>query len=286
MSATSAVVRRFRGDGVTLVADTYGPTDAPPVVLAPGGGQTRFSWGGTAARLAQEGHYAVSLDLRGHGDSDWSPDGDYERDRFAADLRSVAAELGRPAVFIGASLGGIASLIAVSEAPNPSAVASALVLVDIAPHARPEGVKRVREFMRGAPDGFASLDEVADAIASYNPHRPRPRNLDGLRKNVRQREDGRWVWHWDPRFMSGRHLDEAGVVSREDRLERAARALALPTLLVRGGVSDLISPEDAAYFQTLVPHAEMVDVAGAGHMVAGDRNDVFTAAIVDFLHRQ
>jgi pimeloyl-ACP methyl ester carboxylesterase len=137
--------------------------------------------------------------------------------------------------------------------------------------------------------GFGSLDEVADAIQAYNPHRPRPTNLAGLEKNVRFR-DGRWYWHWDPAFMWGRHADsdETRIVDFEQRsraLEAAARGLTIPTLLVRGRQSDLLSEEGAQKFLGFVPHAQYADVAGAGHMVAGDRNDVFTDAVVEFLER-
>jgi peroxiredoxin len=133
--------------------------------------------------------------------------------------------------------------------------------------------------------GFGSLDEVADAIQAYNPHRPRPTNLSGLEKNLRKR-DGRWYWHWDPAFISGRlgGRDETrSSLVDPDRLQAAARALTIPTLLVRGRVSDLLSEEGAQEFLQLVPHARMVDVSGAGHMVAGDRNDLFNDAVVGFL---
>jgi pimeloyl-ACP methyl ester carboxylesterase len=180
----------------------------------------------------------------------------------------------------------VASLMAIGEAEDPDAVARALVLVDVAPRIEPEGVKRIGAFMTGNLDGFASLDEVADAIAAYNPHRPRPNDLSGLKKNLRQRDDGRWVWHWDPRFVAGRFgsPDETRLSSMDpERLPNAARNLRLPVLLVRGRMSDLLSEEGARELQELVPHARIADVAGAGHMVAGDRNDVFTAAVLDFL---
>jgi peroxiredoxin len=137
-------------------------------------------------------------------------------------------------------------------------------------------------------DGFASLQEVADAVAAYNPHRPRPADLSGLRKNVRQRADGRWVWHWDPRFQTGpreHNMDGHLSMVRAERLDTAARTLTAPVLLVRGKVSDLLSEEGARQFLALVPDAEFVDVEGAGHMVAGDRNDHFNNAVVGFLGR-
>ena len=276
--------------GLRLAADQVGDPGDPPVVLLHGGGQTRHSWHGTATRLADNGWRAISVDLRGHGDSEWPEDGDYTIDAFAGDIESLSRSLGEPPALVGASLGGISSLTAVGEAPE--GLARALVLVDVAPHIEPAGAQRIGDFMRsGMDDGFASLEEAADAVAAYNPHRPRPKNLSGLKKNLRQRPDGRWVWHWDPRFLGGMRggrgsEDETRTTdTRADRLDAAARALTLPVLLVRGRSSDLLSEQGAQDFAELVPHAEFVDVEGAGHMVAGDRNDVFNAGILDFLER-
>lgn len=279
---------RYAGvGGVTLAADVGGDPVNQTVMLLHGGGQTRHSWGGTMNELIRRGFHVVSVDLRGHGDSDWSPDGDYGGYLFPGDVEKVARHFDRP-VLVGASLGGISALMASSRADPP--VASALILVDVAPRLEPVGVERIREFMHEHIEtGFASLDEVADAIQSYNPHRPRPTNLAGLEKNVRFR-NGRWYWHWDPAFMLGRHSDSdetriAEFKKRSGDLEDAARALTIPTLLVRGRQSDLLSVEGALRFLELAPHSEFIDVADAGHMVAGDRNDVFTDAVVDFLER-
>jgi pimeloyl-ACP methyl ester carboxylesterase len=209
-------------------------------------------------------------------------------DPFVGDVRAVAATLPRPPVLVGASLGGLCSLVAIGEAPEQEAVARALVLVDVAHQVEAGGRDRIGQFMAAAPDGFASLEEAADAIQAYNPHRPRPKDLSGLAKNLRQREDGRWVWHWDPAFIFGVNgsRDETRVtVLQPDRLERAVDALRIPTLLVRGRSSDLLSEEGAQDFLRRVPHAEFADVAGAGHMVAGDRNEVFNQAILGFLER-
>ncbi|MEY2462825.1 MAG: hypothetical protein QOH64_963 [Acidimicrobiaceae bacterium] len=272
------------GDGVALAADVYGDEGAPPVVLLHGGGQTRHAWGTTALVLAEKGWRAYTVDLRGHGDSEWVADGDYSLDGFAKDVVALATGFDQLPALVGASLGGIASLTAIAEAPSP--IATALVLVDVAPRIEASGVARIGEFMTEHIDGFASLDEVADAVAAYNPHRPRPKDLSGLRKNVRLRDDGRWYWHWDPRFVGGRFgsIDETrSSMTEPGRLMAAARALTIPTLLVRGRMSDLLSEEGARELLELVPHARLVDVAGAGHMVAGDRNDLFNDAVVAFL---
>ena len=271
-------VKYYAGQGVRIAADVAGPLDGQPVVFQHGGGQTRAAWKRAVIVLAERGFRAISIDLRGHGDSEWSPDGDYRLDRHVDDLVHVVKLLKRPAVFVGASLGGLTSLLAVGEG---RVAAAGLVLVDIAPQMNPEGTQKIGAFMNANPYGFATLDEAADAVSAYLPHRPRPKDTSGLMKNLRLRDDGRLYWHWDPAMMSGR-TDRAGDTPR---LEAAARALKVPTLLIRGGLSQVISPEGAKAFLSLVPHAEFVDVSGADHMVAGDDNDAFNTAVISFITR-
>ncbi len=268
-------------DGITLRADARGDPGAPAVLFLHGGGQTRHAWGGTAEALARDGRCAISLDLRGHGESDWATgDAPYRLERFAADLRAVVAQLEAPPALVGASLGGLASLLAIGEAE--AELASAAVLVDIAPRIEPKGAQRITSFMVGRPDGYESLEEVADAIADYTRHRSRPRDLESLKKNLRVGANGRYHWHWDPRFMGAD--GPAEIVDRR-RLFASARRLAIPTLLVRGRESDILSDEGVREFLEHLPNAQYIDVGGAGHMVAGDRNDAFTEAVRAFLAR-
>ncbi len=271
--------------GVVLRGDARGSPADRAVLLLHGGGQTRHSWAGTARRLAAEGWYAVALDLRGHGESDWSPDGAYGIDDFVEDLAAVVGHFEQPPVLVGASLGGMTSLLAQGE--SEAGVASALVMVDVTPRIEPRGVGRIVDFMTAQPEGYASLEEAADAIAAYRPQRSRPDDLSGLAKNLRRGEDGRYRWHWDPRFVNRRRLERARANPASfhdpDRLLNAARRLRIPTLLVRGRESDVVSREGAEEFLRAAPHARFVDVSGAGHMVAGDRNDAFSDAVVEFL---
>ena len=176
-------MRITAAEDVTLAADAFGDPEDPPVVLLHGGGQTRHAWGNTAHQLGSNGWYALTVDLRGHGDSDWSPDGIYSLERFASDIRRVSASLPERPALVGASLGGMASLLAIGESEMP--VASALVLVDVAPPSRWREWPASELFMRQGLDGFPDLESAADAIASYNPHRPRPKDLSGLTKNLR-----------------------------------------------------------------------------------------------------
>jgi len=269
-------------NGMQIVADEW-PGDGPSVVLAHGGGQTRHSWGGTAAVLSSHGHRVLSMDLRGHGDSGWDPNGDYSMSAYRDDALAVAQWIGGPVAWVGASLGGMTGLHAVDVAPDRF---SALILVDITPRPAAAGVSRILEFMaKDAANGFATLDDAADAIAAYQPHRPRPTDLSGLAKNLRLGDDGRWRWHWDPAFLDTRTdgTSEHARDAHHGELEAIARRLTLPMLLVRGKLSDLVTDAEATEFRQMVPHAQYVDVAGAAHMIAGDKNDVFTDAVVQFL---
>ncbi len=267
------------GAGLTIRGDAWGPEGGRTVFLLHGGGQTRHVWKGAGETLGEAGYRAIAFDARGHGDSDWVEDGVYDQDQNVADLVEVSNALGgEPPVLVGASMGGGSSLVAIGD---NRLRAAALVLVDMAPRIEPEGSKKIREFMDQKPEGFETLEEVAAAIANYQPHRKRPRNLDGLVKNVRLAENGRYVWHWDPR----RRIRKWDMDEYRKRLERCADNLPLPALLVRGGLSDVLSEDGAQAFLAQCPHAEYVNVADAAHMVAGDRNDIFAGAVIEFLLR-
>lgn len=271
--------RWLGAQGVTIAGDSWGGPEGPLVLLQHGGGQTRHAWKNVGEALGAVGYYAVAFDARGHGDSDWAADGVYGQDIMVEDLACVLRALGRQrAVLVGASMGGATSLVAVGE---DRVDATALVLVDIAPRIEPEGVEKIQAFMNQRPEGFDSLEEVAQAIGAYQPHRKPPKDLAGLAKNLRLTPEGKYRWHWDPRFMTLRREMDKRLV----RLEACASALELPTLLVRGGLSDVLSEEGAAAFLVSCPHSEYVNITDAGHMVAGDRNDVFGKAVIDFLAR-
>lgn len=270
---------QFAGeDGITLVADAYGDPQHPPVILSHGGGQTRHSWGGTAQALAEQGWYAVAYDHRGHGESDWSEEGLYDLAHFALDMACLARSFETPPVIVGASLGGLSAMLGAGEIQQ--AMFRAIVLVDVTPKLNFDGVMRIFDFMHEhIESGFASLDEAADAVARYT-GRPRRSDTSGLRKNLRER-DGRFYWHWDPNFFTPR---QDGPQNPE-RVVSAAREIKLPVLLIRGRASDVVTEEQVQEFLQLIPHASYVDVEKAQHMVAGDRNDIFTEAVVDFLQQ-
>ncbi|MCL7466712.1 alpha/beta hydrolase [Phaeovulum sp. NW3] len=280
----ATLVRYEMDDGVELVGEAFGDPSAPGVLLAHGGGQTRYAWSRVARRLGENGWHALALDLRGHGESGWDPARNYSLERYGKDLASVGKAFASPSVLVGASLGGNAGLLALgSIAPG---VFRALVLVDITPKIDVKGADKVLDFMgKHLEDGFGSYEEAAAAIAAYLPERKgRKSNVASLARYLRTRPDGRYTWHWDPAFIEGRRSSRINAQILED-LNSALAAIKVPILVVRGSQSELVNDESVAHFLEIAPHAEFQDVTGAGHMIVGDRNDVFSETLDAFLSR-
>lgn len=271
-------------DGIELVGDAFGSPSDPKVVFLHGTGQDRRAWAATAEALGSAGWFAVTVDLRGHGDSGWSADGGYGTDRFTADLTAMVDSIGRPAALVGSSLGGRTAMVAAGEAATP--LATSLVLVETAARLDDGGAARIGTFLRQHLDGFGDLDEVADAIASYRGTPRRPTDPVRLQQVVRRRDDGRFHWLWDARIIVRdgeivQHRSEAEHIRTAD----AARAITVPTLLLRGEHSDLVTAQAAAHLLELIPHCEHAEVAGMAHMIAGDRDEQLQRYVTEFLDR-
>jgi len=276
--AERRIERVERADGRELTFEEFGPPSGAPLLFAHGFGQTRLAWEESALKLGAAGHRVLTLDARGHGDSDWSSNADYELDHFLDDLKRVLARLEQPPVFIGASMGGLLGMLAAGE--FQTAPFRALVLVDIAPRWETAGVERILAFMRARIDGFASVDEAIALVQEYLPHRAQRHDAGSLQRYLRPTADGRWRWHWDPRLLES---VQASAGPYMQRLGAAAAQLRLPTLLVSGALSDVVRPQAISEFLTLVPHAQHVEISDATHMVVGDRNTQFLHAVETFL---
>lgn len=268
------------GDGHQITATAWGNPDNPRALLLHGGGQTRHAWKSTGEHLEQMGYYTLAFDLPGHGDSSWHADGVYGVPRISEQFLTILDQLGGPIVLIGASLGGLITLRLTAQRPD---LISALVLVDIVLRPNSDGTDRIVAFMQAHPDGFASLEEAADAVAAYLQHRDRPRDTSGLEKNLVRREDGRYHWHWDPRLLDTQMTGRNRVPGLVEEAEEMATTIRQPVLIIRGSKSDLVDDESLRHMQSLIPHAEVADVRDAAHMVAGESNSRFNQAMFDFL---
>ena len=266
--------------GVRIAASVWGKEEHPLVILLPGGGQTRHAWNRTGEQLGQAGFWTLALDTRGHGDSDWHPNGDYSLVSLVDDVKSVVTQLGKPAAIVGASLGGILG-ISIAGDEKTKSLCWALVMVDIGIYPNASGAQEIVDFMRSGSDGYASLDDAANAVSEYLPHRKKPPDNTGLEKNLRKKKDGRYYWHWDPAFLDTRD-DEINEKYKHKR-RVFAENLSVPTLLVQGAMSNVLTDDEVEDFMTTVAHAEFAKIDNAAHMVAGDRNDIFASRAIEFL---
>ena len=271
-------------EDITIVADAYGNPSNDPIILQHGGGQTRNSWKRTGQILATKGWYVIATDARGHGDSSWSKKGDYSFEYLRKDLVKIVKTLDKQPILIGASMGGICSLAALHYHPT---LAKGLILVDVSPRIEKKGTDRIFAFMSAKPEGYSSLEEVAEAVRGYLPHRKNIGSLNGLKKNLRKLPNGNYGWHWDPAMLKVWQSKSNSVANKEteDFLTNALVNLAIPALLVRGGISDVVSLEIVEELKQIAPNLEYIDVAEAGHMVAGDSNHIFTNSLIDFIDR-
>jgi len=259
-----------------LVFDVCGPAAGPTAVLLHGGGQSRSSWRIAMQQLGEAGYRACAVDLRGHGESEWSPGGDYALERFIEDLLCVIQGIGSPAILIGASYGGQVSLVTAARYPH---LVRALILCDVTPWIEGEATKAMRLLMSDASSGFASLTDAArhlDTVSGRKSDRP----PESLSKLMRLGEDRRFYWRWDPRFFStyaelGDGLTEA--------VSAAAKTLSVPTLLIRAELSEIVTPQQVAAFTKLVPHAVTVQLSGAHHMVTKGDNKMYASIFLEFL---
>ncbi|WP_062344026.1 alpha/beta fold hydrolase [Novosphingobium sp. CCH12-A3] len=276
MNAPARAVVELPGDGLTLRADAYGSPEGPPVVFFHGGGQSRRAWRGAASNIAAAGYRTYTVDLRGHGASDWAADGDYLLDAFGRDVAALIDTFDRPVVLVGASRGGQSALVGASRRPGRVAL---VMLADVAPLLRDEGVDDFRDFFAASAAGFATVDAAADTLAEHLGLQ-RKSDVSGLEKTMRRGLDGRLYWQWDPLTVSPEFLNPP---SESLALEHAAARITDPVVLVRAEHSTIVTDEGEALFRKLTPQLEVVLAKGVGHMITGDRNDVFAETLLDYL---
>jgi pimeloyl-ACP methyl ester carboxylesterase len=269
-------------EGLTLTADVAGDPRARTVILLHGGAQNRRAWDTGLRALARDGFRAMALDMRGHGDSDWAPDGRYALEDWADDLKRLVERLvaqgSGPVALVGASRGGQSALLTGADLP---ALVACVVLVDVTPRTDDSGVAAIRAFMARSAAGFASVDEAGQALSTYMNRPPRAGSA-GLARIMRRDPSGRWFWQWDPRMAAPQFVKPP---TEEPLMEDAASRVRVPVLLIRAGRSELVRAQDVAQFQALTPQLEVVEIPDIGHMITGDSNDAFMPPVLAFLRR-
>jgi len=278
-------IKNFKSvEGLNLLGEAFGSPENTPILLTHGIGQTRHSWRDTASILAERNFYTIALDARGHGESDWSRDGLYDIEKYIADLKIIITSFKQKPIIVGASMGGFTALLMEGEAKE--ILTKALILVDISPSPKKAGVQRIFDFMNAyVKTGFASMEEAAEAVSKFLPHRSKADSLKGLEHNLHQKEDGRFYWHWDPALISSFGQEKNNNLKNAERIIKAAQNLTVPTLVIRGEKSDLVTEQAIKIFEVASVNIKSVVVKGAHHMVAGDANNEFMGEVLNFIEQ-
>ena len=272
----SGTIVRYQGDGLELVGEAFGDPAAPPVLFFHGGGQSRNAWRGSARIMGEAGYYGITFDLRGHGDSDWADDKDYLLDAFGRDVEALLGQFDRPVTLVGASRGGQSALVGGSRHPDKVRL---IMLADVAPLIRDDGINGIRAFFAEGEAGFATLDAAADSLARHL-DQPRVEDATRLARAMRQDGAGLWHWRWDPATGHAQFLHPP---SEAEALLAAAARVTSPIVLVRAELSHLLTDEGVDTFRRLAPQLEVVIAKGVGHMFTADRNDGFAAQLLEWL---
>ena len=249
------------GDGQHVSALVWG--SAPPeVVLIHGGGQNAHTWDTVALALDRP---LVAIDLPGHGHSDWREDHDYgpvtSAPAVAAAIRALAPDA---QLLVGMSLGGVTAIRVTAE--NPELVRR-LAIVDVTPGVDETKAEPIIAFLSG-PERFESFDEILERTIQFNPTRTESSLRRGVLHNAKELPDGSWTWRYDP-VRAWKDI-ERPAVSFVNLWDDVARIKA-PTLLIRGGLSGVVSDDDVEELRHRKGDAEVVTVDGAGHSIQGDK---------------
>jgi esterase len=268
--------RRVGARGLSFHYVEWGTATQPPLLCLHGITQTAHSWDEVAASLADD-YRVLCFDQRGHGDSDWAPDGDYTRQTQAADLDAITDALGlREFILAGMSMGGINSITFTARQPQK---VRALIIVDVSPEIQVKGVENIRNFIQ-APDELDSFEAFVERAHQFNPRRSLENIRSRLTHNLKQLPNGKWTWKYDKALRSGERSFQASALQN---LWDDVRAIRCPTLIIKGGESDILSSESAAKLQQAIPASRLAVVPGAGHSVMGDNPAAFVAAVRPFL---
>jgi esterase len=251
----------------------------PELVFLHGGGQNAHTWDLVALEL---GRPAIAIDLPGHGHSSWRTDHDYgPRPNATAVAVAIERLAPRAAGVVGMSLGGMTTIRL--AAARPDLVRRAMV-VDVTPGS-PEASRAMTNEQRGAtiltrgPRTFDSLEDMVDAAVQASPRRPPTAVRRGVIHNTKQLPDGTWTWRYDLRDRGGADRTFAGT----EELWDDVATLRMPCMLVRGGDSVFVTPEDLAEMTTRLPALRVEEVAGAGHAVQSDQPKALAALIREFI---
>ena len=268
--------RTFDASELRLSYTEWGDPGLPTVILLHGFAQTSHAWDLITLGLADRFHL-ISLDQRGHGDSQWATDGDYSLETQQQDLDEFIKSLGvRRLILVGLSMGGRNAYVFASR--NPQLISN-LVVVDTGPQGIRSGRSRIRNFVT-MPDELDTFEEFVERVHSYVPHRSLEQISNSLLNNIRQMENGKWTWKYDRLLRDPNYRRQA---ASQDQLWAYWESVKCPSLIIRGGNSDVLASEMVAEMTSRNPFSESAVVPESGHLVPGDNPAGFLRVIRPWL---
>ena len=263
---------------LNLSYQEWGNANAQPIIMLHGFGVSGHMFDEFAG-LMQEDYRLIALDQRGHGDSDWSEEGDYSRTAFVEDLEGFRKALGiERFILVGHSMGGLNAVAYTNRYPQH---VRALVLVDVGPESAKEGVDNIVRFTRG-PDEL-EFEEFVELAHRFNQRRTLENIRERMRHRLKPTENGKYTWKFDKRFREPDSGLKIGSDASNDDSWTLFRGVRVPTLLIRGAESDVLSQAVAERAATEMQRTRLIVVPGAGHSVPGDSPDAFTEGVQEFL---
>jgi pimeloyl-ACP methyl ester carboxylesterase len=266
-------------NGLRLHYLDWGNPDKPDMLLLHGFAQTCHSWDFVALAFSDRFHVVV-LDQRGHGDSDWAPDGDYSPETQQKDIHAFVQTMGlTDLVIMGLSMGGRNAFTYAAGQPDDI---RALVIVDAGPENMRSGSQNIRQFVQ-QDDELDSVDAFVQRFLKYNPRRDAIQVRGSMVHNLKQLPSGKWTWKYDG-LLRGPNRGMQQDPDAPARLWSYLEGLACPTLVVRGAESDIMAMETAGAMHERIPDGRLATVSGAGHLVMGDNPSGFEQAVTGFLN--
>ena len=268
-------------NGLRLHYLDFGNHAKPPLICIHGLSGNAHNFDQLAPHLSDSWH-VMALDVRGRGDSEWGPSGDYNAPVYVSDLVAMldALRIQRVAL-IGTSMGGIISMIFAGGYPDR---VDRIVLNDVGPAIEPAGLGRITDYITSSPQSFAAIEEVVTYYReNYPPMRQMPADelRDFVQWAVRPGPEGRLVWKLDPAV---RNIPRTGSASRPLDLWVPYARIAVPVLAIRGAESDILSRATLNQMQMVQRQTTIVEVPGVGHAPSLNEPEAL-AAIKEFFGR-
>jgi esterase len=263
--------RNVTVNGLNIHYLDWGSPEKPPLILLHGIARTAHTFDHIAPHFAAT-HHVIAVDMRGHGDSAWDPQGSYVVEDYVKDVAALIAQLKlRKIVLWGNSTGGRVAQMIAGQSPE---LVTAVIVEDVGPERPREVSNRRADRMANEADGWATSDDMLVQVKKENPRTPEPALKELVRYGSKPRADGRIVWKRDPAILNG-------FVPTE--LWATVRKIKAPVIYILGGASNIVPAQTQMDIRCELPQAEIVMMPGLGHYPSDEQPKEFLAIVDRFL---